>query len=144
MNLEAENQILNYCCPAWPNYQNSPKRRIHFPKCGLLTNCIQNWGFWYQRFYYSKRNHFLRSLLHDITLFLINVSQMNEKFLMVKLLSITIKESLTACIHFSTPGRCSMLNYSAKLCANSVVPSFCKAGQLQQHLRSFKQYLGRL
>ena len=62
-----------------------------------------------------------------------NVSQMNEKFLMVKLLSITIKESLTACIHFSTPGRCSMLNYSAKLCANSVVPSFCKAGQLQQH-----------
>ena len=62
-----------------------------------------------------------------------NVSQMNEKFLMVKLLSITIKESLPACIHFSTPGRCSMLNYSAKLCANSVVPSFCKAGQLQQH-----------
>jgi len=40
MNLEAENQILNYCCPAWPNYQNSPKRRIHVPKCGLLTNCI--------------------------------------------------------------------------------------------------------
>ena len=57
---------------------------------------------------------------------------------MVKLLSITIKESLTTCIHFSTPGRWSMLNYSAKLCANSVVPSFCKAGQLQQ------QHVGEL
>ena len=24
---------------------NGPKRRIHFPKCGLQTNCIQNWAF---------------------------------------------------------------------------------------------------
>ena len=33
-----------YCCLAWPNYQNGPNIRIHVPKCGLLTNCIQNWG----------------------------------------------------------------------------------------------------
>ena len=33
-----------YCCHAWPNYQNGPNRRIHVPKCGLLTNCIYNWG----------------------------------------------------------------------------------------------------
>ena len=32
-----------YCCLAWPNYQNGPNRRIHIPKCGLLTNCIYNW-----------------------------------------------------------------------------------------------------
>ena len=32
-----------YCCHAWPNFQNGPNRRIHVPKCGLLTNCIYNW-----------------------------------------------------------------------------------------------------
>ena len=26
---------------------NSPKRRIHVSKCGLQTNCIQNWVYYY-------------------------------------------------------------------------------------------------
>ena len=45
-----------YCCLAWPNYQNSPKRRIHVQKCGLLTNCIQNWGLSTRRRYRGEIN----------------------------------------------------------------------------------------
>ena len=30
-------------CQHSPNGPNGPNRRIHVPKCGLQTNCIQNW-----------------------------------------------------------------------------------------------------
>ena len=32
--------FLTVGCP------NGPNRRIPVPKCGLQTNCIQNWGYW--------------------------------------------------------------------------------------------------
>ena len=38
------------------------------------------------------------------------------------------------------PASCSMLNYSAKLCANSVAPSFCKAG-FEKHARELSMEL---
>ena len=34
-------------CPDGPNGLN---RRILVPKCGLLTNCILNWGYFHERF----------------------------------------------------------------------------------------------
>ena len=40
----AQNSSNPLFFPYCPDCLNGPNRRIHVPKCGLLTNCIQNWG----------------------------------------------------------------------------------------------------
>ena len=40
----AQNSSNPLFFPYCPDCPNSPKRRNSVPKCGLLTNCIKNWG----------------------------------------------------------------------------------------------------
>ena len=39
----AQNSSNPLFFPYCQHSPNGPNRRIHVPKCGLLTNCIQNW-----------------------------------------------------------------------------------------------------
>ena len=48
------------------SYPNGPNRRIHVPKCGLQTNCIQNWGLHYGN---GSNNVFGRKRRADVNRF---------------------------------------------------------------------------